>query len=62
MKLIASSEIRLSSLAILIVIVLNGCATAYKTEEQEGGITGTGNDINCEEERNKKRKDCLGEM
>lgn len=62
MKLIYSAAIRLTSIALLIAIVLAGCATTYKSEEQEGGITGTGNDINCEEERNKKRKECIGEI
>ena len=62
MKLIRSMEIRPTCIALLIATLLSGCAATYKSEEQEGGITGTGNDINCEEERNKKRKECVGKI
>lgn len=45
-------------IVLLLIVLLNGCAVAYKSEEQEGGITGTGNSSNCEEPHNKKQKEC----
>jgi hypothetical protein len=62
MKTIYRLSIRLTGMTLICAVILNGCAATYQSEEQEGGITGTGAGINCEEERNKKRKECLGAM
>jgi uncharacterized protein YceK len=62
MKTFYRLSIRLTGIALICTAILNGCAATYQSDEQEGGITGTGAGINCEEEQNKKRKECLGEM
>lgn len=43
-------------LAFLIISVF-GCA-AYVEEDQEGGISGTGNQIDCQDERHKDDPRC----
>lgn len=40
----------------LIVLSAGGCAPVY--HEQEGGISGTGNVIDCEEDKNKDDPVC----
>lgn len=61
MNIIRCIEFRWISSGLLIATILAGCASV-DIEEPEGGITGTGNNINCEGERNKKRKECMNEM
>ena len=62
MKMIYPLAIRSIGTGLLIAMLLNGCASTTRTQEQEGGITGTGNNIDCQDEKNKKRKECSGEM
>ena len=58
MKLTELSLIRLIGVLALIGIVAAGCA-ATPQQEEEGGISGTGNDINCELAKNKKHPSCI---
>ena len=59
-KRIVTCRFMLVSLSLFFVLTLNACAmSGYQQEEQEGGITGTGNMINCKVEQNKKRPECL---
>jgi hypothetical protein len=44
-------------LLLVTVIVLAGCASA-PSEEQEGGISGTGNDVLCAKNPNDKHNPC----
>ena len=45
-------------LIMLAVLLLSGCGSA-PVDDQEGGITGTGNAVLCDdEERKKKQKLC----
>lgn len=67
MKTILKTRLHITGIGLLIIVLftillLNGCAATYKSEEQEGGITGTGNSFNCEEDRNKKRMECINKI
>lgn len=62
MKIIRSYTARLIAVGLFFAILLSGCAANVRMEEQEGGISGTGNSIDCSDERNKKRKECIGDM
>lgn len=62
MNIIHTYKIRLAAAGLFIAILLSGCAASVSMEEQEGGISGTGNSINCSEEKNKKRKECVGNL
>jgi len=42
---------------VLLGLFIYGCA-ATGPDDQEGGITGTGNAINCDDEKNRKHKLC----
>ena len=44
-------------ITLLFGLLLSGCASTA-IDEQEGGITGTGNSINCDDEKNRKHKLC----
>lgn len=45
---------------LLLAIFLGACASSVTpTDEQEGGITGTGNSIDCEDKENKKHEPCM---
>ena len=51
---------RLSALFILLLLLgmlFSGCASRT-IDEEEGGISGTGNAINCEDEKYRKHKLC----
>lgn len=56
------TDMGLLAVILLIISLLIGCAATYQSEEQEGGITGTGNDINCDLQQNKKRKECINRI
>lgn len=44
------------ALPIFALLALSACATY--TGDQEGGISGTGNEINCEVEKNQRDPQC----
>ena len=47
------------TLALLFALLLaSGCAAIHKADEEEGGISGTGNNIDCADERFKHDKRC----
>jgi len=63
MKMIYTLAIRYIGVSLMLAVLLSGCAaTTMGPHEQEGGITGTGNNIDCHDEKNKKRKECGGEL
>jgi hypothetical protein len=41
----------------LVLLLISGCASTGM-DDQEGGITGTGNDIDCTLEQNRKLPQC----
>ena len=45
-------------LSVLLLFLLAGCASTRHGDE-EGGITGTGHNIDCTDAINHKRKDCI---
>lgn len=47
-----------SHILVLCLIVLSACGCAAVYDEQEGGISGTGNIIDCEEDKNKNDPLC----
>ena len=49
--------IRITLISLIILIWAGGCASVAR-DEQEGGIAGTGNAINCQEEENKHASSC----
>lgn len=58
MNSIKSSLICIISMLVIISILAAGCA-AQRYDDEEGGISGTGNDINCELEKYKKHPSCM---
>jgi len=57
MKHIVKRLSALIGIPLLLTLLIAGCA-ATAIDEQEGGITGTGNAIDCEDEKNRKHKAC----
>ena len=45
-------------LVLLVLLYLGGCASAPQNDE-EGGISGTGHGINCDDLKQKMGKPCL---
>lgn len=40
------------------LLLASGCAAIHKENDEEGGISGTGNNIDCADERFKRDKRC----
>lgn len=62
MNLTSFRAIRITFYIILFLGVLTGCATYPHSHEDkdddEGGISGTGNKVNCELTKNRNRPEC----
>lgn len=50
---------KVMTLTLLLTLLLaSGCAAIHKADEEEGGISGTGNNIDCADERFKRDERC----
>ena len=58
MKNIKFPFTRAISIFVFIIFLLSGCAS-HHIEDDEGGISGTGNDLSCELTKNKNHPRCI---
>lgn len=57
MKIFITKTLVAIMLLLLLGLFFSGCAS-QATDEEEGGISGTGNAINCEDEKYRKHTLC----